>query len=92
MGNQIIAHQDEPQRARSEVRASVPLVRKRHKAANGAEYLLTNAAGCKWVVLRDVFSEISNVLGCEGMKGKALICAHSDECCLNSSSSRRFSR
>lgn len=49
---------------------------KMRQPAGGAEYLLSNTAGRERVMFRDELPNIGNVLRGEGMKGKALLCAH----------------
>src|SRR5579863_5019642 len=71
VGNEVVADDREPQGARGKVRPFVALVRKGHKAANAAQYVLAHATGRERVTFRDKFPNFGDVQCGEGMKVKS---------------------
>ena len=79
VGYHVVTNNGEPQGPRGELRASVALMRKQHKAANGAQYVLADMASRRRIVFCDKFSNLGDVLRGEGVKVKALFGGHSGE-------------
>ena len=55
VGYHVVTNNGEPQGPRGELRASVALMRKQHKAANGAQYVLADTASRRRIVFCDKF-------------------------------------
>src|SRR5713101_2351112 len=76
IGNQIVPHDGEPQRARGEVRPPVALMGERHQRTYGVQDDLTDTAGGWRILLGERFPDVGDVLRSQRMQDKTVRLAH----------------